>query len=239
MQVRQNEKLESIGTLAGGVAQEINNPINGIMNYAQLIQDRLGPDHPATEFAAEIVNETERVSTIVRNLLAFARLEKKGHSPANMGDVLGSTLSLIQAIMHHDNIRLEVETPDGLPKVRCRSQQIQQVLMNLITNARDALNERYPKYDENKVLHIALSLIERDGQKWVRTTVEDHGTGILPEVRERMFDPFYTTKGRDKGTGLGLAISHGIVLDHDGTLLVESEPGSYTRFHIDLPVPPD
>jgi signal transduction histidine kinase len=138
--------------------------------------------------------------------------------------------------MRHDNIRIDVEKPEELPKVRCRSQQIQQVLMNLITNARDALNERYPKYDEDKVLRIALSSIERDGQVWVRTTVEDHGTGIAPEVRDRMFDPFYTTKGRDKGTGLGLAISHGIVMDHEGVLLVESEPGSYTRFHIDLPV---
>jgi signal transduction histidine kinase len=126
--------------------------------------------------------------------------------------------------------------PTDLPDLMCRSQQIQHVLMNLMTNARDALNERYPGPDPDKVLDISARLCTKEGRRLIRVNVEDHGTGVTPEVRERMFEPFFTTKPRDKGTGLGLAISHGIVKEHHGELTVESEPGVYTRIHLDLPL---
>ena len=235
-QLRQQQKLESVGTLASGVAHEINNPINGIMNYAQLIADRMAPDDASREYAVEIIHETERVTAIVRNLLAFARQEKQQHSPARMADIVNATLSLIQSVMRHDQIALQVDVPEDLPKIKCRSQQIQQVLMNLLTNARDALNERYPGYDANKLMSITARTIEKEGARWVRTTVEDHGVGIAQEIRDRLFDPFFTTKSRDKGTGLGLSVSHGIVQEHGGELLVECEPAQYTRFHLDLPL---
>ncbi len=235
-QLRQSQKLESIGTLASGVAHEINNPINGIMNYSQLILDELGPDHAVSEFAAEIVVETERVVTIVRSLLSFACHERKSHSPASICDIVGSVLSLIRAIMRHDQITLNVDVPEELPAIKCRSQQIKQVMMNLLTNARDAVNERYAGSDENKTIQITARVVERDGRTWIRTTVEDSGLGIPDAIRERIFDPFYTTKPRDKGTGLGLSISHGIVKEHHGELSFESEPGKWTRFHMDLPV---
>ena len=235
-QAQHNQRLESVGTLAGGVAHEINNPINGIMNYAQLIQDRLDEDSSLKEFASEIIVETKRVATIVRNLLTFARFEEHEHSPARMADIVGATASLIRTIIRRDQITLEVDVPEDLPTLRCRSQQIQQVIMNLMTNARDALNEHYPGYDENKILSVTAREIGRADSKWIRTTVEDHGVGIPAEVRERMFDPFFTTKDQGHGTGLGLSISHGIVRDHHGELSIESEPGEYTRFHLDLPV---
>jgi len=234
--MRQQQKLESIGTLAGGVAHEINNPINGIMNYAQLITDRLDKESPLIEYATEIGEETERVATIVRNLLTFSRDEKETHSPANIQDIVNDTLSLVQTIIHHDQITLKLDIPDDLPMIRCRSQQIQQVLMNLLTNARDALNERYPEYDENKLLIVKIRPFERNEIDWLRMTVEDHGVGIPDEIRERIFDPFFTTKDRTKGTGLGLSISYGIIEDHLGKMHVESEPGQYTRFHVDLKV---
>ncbi len=235
-QLRQQQKLESIGTLASGVAHEINNPINGVMNYAQLIQDRLPADSPLTEFAGEIIHETQRVATIVRNLLTFSRDEKQSHSPARLVDIVEGTLSLIRTVIRHDQITLHVNIPPELPELKCRSQQIQQVLMNLMTNARDALNERYPGHAPDKVLNVSAVLFEKEGRRWIRITVEDHGIGITPEVRERMFDPFFTTKPRDKGTGLGLAISHGIVKEHHGELTAESEPGKFTRMHLGLPV---
>lgn len=238
-QLRQQQKLESIGTLAGGVAHEINNPINGIMNYAQLIQDRLGPGSPLAEYTGEIIRETQRIAAIVHNLLTFARNEKQSHSPARVADIVERTLSLIRAIIRHDQITLTVNLPAGLPELRCRSQQIQQVLMNLMTNARDALNSRYPGYDPDKVLEVSARLFQKEGRRCIRVTVEDHGTGIEPEVRERMFDPFFTTKPRDQGTGLGLSISHGIVKDHHGELSVETELGRFTRMHLDLPVDND
>ncbi|MBT7064878.1 MAG: hypothetical protein HN919_01120 [Verrucomicrobia bacterium] len=136
----QSQKLEAIGTLAGGVAHEINNPINGIMNYAQLILDELGPDSPVSEYATEIGTETERVAQIVRNLLAFARQEKQSLSPERMCDIVNSTLSLVRSVMQNDQIEMEVHVPVDLPLVSCRSQQIQQVIMNLVTNARSALD---------------------------------------------------------------------------------------------------
>ena len=236
VKLRQSQKLESIGTLAGGVAHEINNPINGIMNYAQLILDKLGPGHEVAEFASEIGKESERIATIVKNLLSFARHEKQSHSPARMCDIVESTLSLVRTVMRHDQIIIEVNISEELPKIKCRSQQIQQVIMNLLTNARDVLNEKYPGYDGNKKISITSGVLEKEGREWVRTTVEDKGTGVPEEVIARMFDPFYTTKPREKGTGLGLSISHGIVEEHGGKLSVESKEGEWSRFHMDLPV---
>ncbi|MCD4672849.1 MAG: PAS domain S-box protein [Anaerolineaceae bacterium] len=235
--LRQQQKLESIGTLASGVAHEINNPIMGIMNYAQLIHDRIDPaESRLREFSAGIIEETERVAEIVRNLLTFSRQDKQTHSPARMTDIVNDTLPLIRTIIKRDQITLQVDVPNDLPQVRCRSQQIQQVLMNLLTNARDALNQRYPEYDLDKVVTLTVRPFEKEGQHWLRTTVEDHGAGIPAEIREHIFDPFYTTKDRAISTGLGLSISIGIVQDHHGELTFESEEGQPTRFYLDLPV---
>ncbi len=235
--LRQQQKLESIGTLASGVAHEINNPLMGIMNYAQLIHDRIDPaEGKLREFSAGIIEETERVAEIVRNLLTFSRQDKQSYASARMIDIVESTLSLIRTVIRHDQITLEVDVPDDLPEIKCRSQQIQQVLMNLLTNARDALNERYPEYDPDKTITIRVRPFEKEGRHWLRTTVEDHGSGISAEIREQIFDPFYTTKDRTKGTGLGLSISLSIVQDHHGELTFESTVNQFTRFYLDLPV---
>lgn len=326
VQLQQAQRLESIGTLAGGVAHEINNPIMGIMNYAQLIIDKLnGQDEMLQEFAGEIINETERIATIVKNLLGFARRdEKQALSMARPVDIVQSTLSLMNTVLRHDQIALTVNVPDDMPSIRCHSQQLQQVLMNLVTNARDALNEKYPGYDENKRITVTAALrpadaalgadapsgdaarpsvgasapsveaespslgrsatvsgkgtgpdwdqmtrVQRAGDagasrpmtsdaehseahdtaqppmtndgpqghaRFLRITVEDRGNGISEATRERLFEPFFTTKKPEKGTGLGLSISHGIVKNHGGELHVETEPGEWTRFHVDLPV---
>ncbi len=235
MQLRQKQKLESIGTLAGGVAHEINNPLNGIINYAQLIEDA-GLDDKTKEYASEIILEGERIAGIVKNLLSFARQEKQNHSPALINDIIGKTVSLIQTVLRHDQIMLEIEIPEDLPSIKCRSQQIQQVVMNLITNARDALKGRYKGYDQDKKIMIFCSMFEKEGRRWIRTTVEDHGMGIPDDVCEKMFDPFFTTKPREEGTGLGLSISHGIVKEHHGELYFETVLGKYTRAVMELPV---
>jgi len=249
-QLRQSQKLESIGTLAGGVAHEINNPINGIMNYAQLILDELGPDSPVADFAAEIGKETRRVATIVRNLLDFSRPTKEQRSPARMCDIVEGTLSLIRSVLQRDQITLQVDVPEDLPKVNCRSQQIHQVIMNLLTNARDALNEKYPEHNEDKKIFISAHLrnVRKKGKetpaeiptpdRWLRLTVEDHGPGIRKKMRQHLFDPFYTSKRPDRGTGLGLSISYTIVTEHGGQLSVASKVGKWTRFHVDLPIAP-
>jgi PAS domain S-box-containing protein len=236
--LRHAQKLESIGTLADGVAHEINNPTNGIMNYAQLILDQLGPDSPVSEFAREIEKETNRVAAIVRHLLSFARPDKGEHSHEQIGDILSANLSLFRSVLQGDQIKLQLDVPADLPAIRCRGYQIQQVIMNLLTNARDTLNEKYTSPDPDKMITITAREMSHhaSGERLVRLTVEDHGTGIDPKVREHLFVPFYTSKRPGAGTGLGLSISHTIVKEHGGELSVESEVGKWTRFHVDLPI---
>ena len=234
--LRHQQKLESIGRLASGVAHEINNPLTGIMGFAQLIAARIDKTSPLEEYASEIVCLTERVATIVRDLLTFARQETQSHSPADIHEIVGATLALIQTVMPGDQITLEMDIPKNMPKIKCHSQQIQQALLNLLTNARDALDKKYPECNPDKIIRVTAQVFEKAGKAWIRTTVEDHGTGLSPEIQEKMFDPFFTTKEPGKGTGLGLAISNGIVVEHGGELHCESELGHWTRFHMDLPV---
>lgn len=236
-QLRQKQKLESIGILAGGVAHEINNPVSGIINYAQLITESPGADADIVEFGGEIIKEGQRIAGIVKNLLKFARQEKQTHSLAQVNDIINETLLLIRTIIRTDRIVLDVSLAPNLPSVKCRSQQIQQVLMNLITNARDALNARYRQEHKDKRILLSSAYLQRpDGSEWVRVTVQDQGMGIPDDVKDKMFDPFFTTKSRNEGTGLGLSISHGIVQDHRGTLCFETELGRYTRAILELPV---
>ncbi|MCP4679143.1 MAG: PAS domain-containing protein [Deltaproteobacteria bacterium] len=234
--LRQQQKLEAIDTLSGGVAHEINNPIHGIMNYARLISERLDPENPLREFSDGIGHETERVAKIVRNLLAFTRQEKESHSPAKISNALDETLSLIRTIIQQDQITLQVDLPDDLPEINCRIQQIQQVLINLLINARDALNKRYPAYDPDKIISVTARCFEKDGRLWIRILVEDHGSGIPDEVRDRLSDPCFSIKYGTEGAGVGLSISHGIVKEHHGELSVKCEAGQYTCFQVDLPV---
>ena len=235
-QLRNQQKLEAIGTLAGGVAHEINNPLSGILNYAQLILDELPIDTSSAVYASEIIHETERISEIVKSLLQFSRQEKQSHSYASIYDIINHTILLIQTIIKKDQIELILDIEENLPDIKCRSQQIQQVLMNLLTNARDALNEKYPKFNENKIILLSCRQFTTDGRRWIRIFVEDRGNGIPVELREKIFEPFFSTKPKELGTGLGLSISFGIVKDHHGQIRIESEPGKYTGFIVDLPV---
>lgn len=218
----QHQKLEAVGTLAAGVAHEINNPLTGIMNYAELIRRDVGEGTTLARYAGGIVDETERIGGIIRDVLAFARQEGEAHSPAQISDIVRSALTLSRSMLRRDQIELAVDIPDGLPALKCRSQQIQQVLLNLINNARDALNLRYPTFHADKQMKIRVEAFAEDGVRWMRTIVSDRGNGIASGVLERVFDPFFTTKPRDRGTGLGLSVSRGIVEDHHGRLRLET-----------------
>lgn len=233
-QLMQSQRLEALGVLAGGVAHEINNPLHAILSYAELILDGLPADNPNRSHATEITRETERIATVVRNLLAFAKPAKQGRTPERIRDVVENTLSFIRTIVLHDSIVLRIDVPEDLPPVPCRSHQIAQVVMNLVTNARDALNARYPAPHPEKVLLISARAFTRDGVRWVRLTVEDRGVGIDAGMLPHIFDPFFTTKHRAAGTGLGLSICHGIVREHGGEIHAESVPGQFTRVHLDL-----
>jgi signal transduction histidine kinase len=149
--------------------------------------------------------------------------------------MIEGTLTLVRTLLRHSRVILEVDIPEKLPPIRCRIQQIQQVLMNLLTNARDALNEKYPEHHPDKKILITARPLEENAATWVRITIEDHGTGIPTEIQTRIFETFFTTKSRDKGTGLGLSISTDIIKGHHGRITFDSKPGQYSRFHIDLP----
>ncbi len=229
-------KLASIGELAAGVGHEINNPINGIINCADLLLKQVEPDSKARQFAELIRSEADRIAVIVQNLLTFSRQDKQQFSAARPCDIVDVVLNLCGKRLAKSHVQLDVNVPDALPRINCRSEQLQQVLMNLIINAVHSLDERYPGADPGKTLRIEAEQVPSPDGPMLRLIVRDNGTGIAPEHAGRIFDPFFTTKGRDKGTGLGLAISDGIVKAHNGTIIATSKYGQGAAFRVDLPM---
>jgi len=231
--LRQRQKLQSLGTMARGVAHEINNPLMGMINYADLIKERTDAEQ-LSEFAGVIMSEGQRIAKIVSGLLSFSRQETGAPNLVPMKDIINNSLTLVGSLLRADQIAVELDIPEELSFVKCRRQQIQQVLINLLINAQYYLNERYPAYDEDKILRIVVRPFEENGAAWIRTTVEDHGGGIPDDVLARIFDPFFSTKPRHEGPGLGLSVSFGIIEEHEGRLTAESVVGETTRIHMDL-----
>jgi len=206
------------------------------MNYAELMSHKMDCDNSLLEYTKEIITESERVAEIVKNLLTFSREEKEIHTLSRVDDIILDTVSLIKTVIKKNQIALNVDIGEDLPFVKCRSQQIRQVIMNLLTNAIDTLNLKYPVYHENKSINITAMEFKADIKNYLRLTIEDKGSGIAKELQTKIFDPFFTTKDRAMNSGLGLSISYGIVKDHNGNLSYETEFGNYTRFHLDLPI---
>jgi len=229
-------QLAAIGELAAGVAHEINNPINGIINYAQLMLDDMVPDAPQRDLLTRIIKEGERISTIIYKLLSFARESDKGNAMVSMKEVIGDSLALVGHQFQKDGIALALDLEDDLPPVRGHAQQLQQVILNLLSNCRYALNERYPGQNPGKKLRISCHAVVADGGECVRTMITDWGKGIPQGILNRLFDPFFSTKPPGEGTGLGLSISHGIVRDHKGVMRVDSVLDNYTTITVDIPV---
>ncbi len=227
--------LASLGELAAGVAHEINNPINGIINYAQLLGDKLAADSREKEMTARIIREGERIATIVRNLLSFARMRPEQKTRVSVCEVLLDAYVLVEAQLRKDGTEVVLDLPPHLPEILAHGQQLQQVFLNLASNARYALNEKYPGRHPEKILAISARCHHDRGRKRLRLAFRDQGVGIPAEVLDKVLDPFFTTKPNGAGTGLGLSISHGILSDHGGSLHIESEAGAYTCVTVDLP----
>ncbi|MGV1098257.1 PAS domain-containing sensor histidine kinase [Thiovibrio sp. JS02] len=228
-------QLASIGELAAGVAHEINNPINGIINYAQILQDDLSPQAPEVEVLGRIIKEGERIAYIVRNLLFFARQRDEEAQVVDIESVVNDSLALIKHQFQKDGVHIAVNIPPDLPEIKVNPQQLQQVFLNLLSNARHALNLRYSGRDPDKKLEIECSTLVLAEKSYVRTAITDHGIGIPPEILSHIFEPFFSSKKPGEGTGLGLSISQGLVKDFQGFLSVSSEPGSHTTMIVDLP----
>jgi PAS domain S-box-containing protein len=226
--------LASLGELAAGVAHEINNPVNGIINYAQILADRLQQEKGLADLGGRIIREGERISAIVHRLLEFARPQQAARRAVDAAEELRESLALSAAQLRRNHIECRLEVGRELPLIKEHPGPLRQVFLNIINNARHALDEKYPGGDSGKVLDIRISRVPRPRER-VRLVFTDYGSGIARENLERVMNPFFTTKPFGKGTGLGLSISHGIIIDHGGTLKIESLAGHYTRVRIELP----
>ena len=232
-----SEQLAALGELAAGVAHEINNPINGILNYGQMLLSRQRDPATVREVAEQIVREGGRVADIVSSLLAFSRREPRSCRLTDLGEVLADTLTLAGSQLRQDGIEVVVEAPAGLPPVACVAQEVQQVFVNLLSNARYALRARRDDGSGDGLrLAISLAPVEADGRPFLRVRFEDNGIGIPREILDKVTLPFFSNKPPRQGTGLGLSISHGIVSAHGGRLGIDSVEGEHTRVDVLLPV---
>jgi signal transduction histidine kinase len=235
-QLLQAQKMEALGTLVAGVAHEINNPINGIINYAQLMVDQEEERNNDGDLPHRIIAEGERIATIVKNLLSVARSSEGERSRDSIRDLLLESLELITPQFRKEGILLTLDLPDNLPDVLVNGQEIQQVFLNILSNAQYALNQKSLEGAGDKRLDITVEKTNTEGIDYIRTTFYDNGTGIQNDVLSKICNPFFSTKPAGQGTGLGLSISHGIIKDHEGKLLFESVENEFTKVMIDLKV---
>ncbi len=228
--------LASLGELAAGVAHEINNPINGIINYTQILSNKSNPGSREHDIACRIIKEGDRIAGIVKCLLSFACDSKEEKYPVHLLEIISDTIALTEAQMRKDGIRLRINVPAHLPEIIAHPQQIQQVFLNLISNARYALNQKFQGENKDKILDITGEAITNNYKPYVRIIFYDKGTGISDDIMNKVMNPFVSTKPSSIGTGLGLSISHGIVADHGGFISIDSVDGEYTKVAVELPV---
>ncbi len=228
----QGERLSSVGLLAAGVAHEVNTPLAVISSYAQLLSKQVEPGDPRAHVLQKITQQTFRASEIVSNLLNFSRTGGGEWGAVAVNRVLEDALSLAEHALQDARIAVETDLGADLPPVTGNAGKLQQVFLNLILNARDAMPQGG-----------RLRLASRDIEEHVQIEVTDTGTGIAPELQARIFDPFFTTKQADRsqghlssGTGLGLSVSYGIIQEHGGTIEVRSAPGEGAQFRLRFPV---
>ena len=238
-QLLQAHKMESIGTLAGGIAHDFNNMLGIIVGNTELAMDDVPEWNPARNNLHEIRTASLQARDVVKQILAFSRISLQEMKPVRISPIITDSLKLLRSsipttIEIHQNISSEPNTVRGDPT------QIHQVLINLCSNSAHAMREK------GGVLEVSLKNIEIDEGsaihhhglspgKYVRLTVSDTGHGIEPKILERIFDPYFTTKGVGEGSGMGLSVVHGIVKSHSGDISVSSEPGKGTTFQVFLP----
>jgi two-component system, NtrC family, sensor kinase len=229
-QLIQSEKLSAIGELISGIAHELNNPLTGVMGYSQLLQLRKDLDERAKENLLKINNLALRCQKIVQNLLSFARKQKPERTLSDINEILEKTVELRSYELQVNNIEISRELDCKLPKTIADAHQLQQVFLNLLTNAEQAMLEAQSKG--------RLIIRTRSDASNARIIVEiiDDGPGIPESHLTRIFDPFFTTKEVGKGTGLGLSLSYGIIKEHGGNIYARSQLGEGSTFVIELPI---
>jgi nitrogen-specific signal transduction histidine kinase/CheY-like chemotaxis protein len=228
-QLAQSEKLAALGELLAGVAHELNNPLSVVMGHTLLLE-RTAADPATVERAAKIGLAAERCGRIVKNFLALARQYPPERQEVRLGRLVREVVEMLGYQLRVDNIEVTIDVAAELPVIWADPHQLQQVLVNLITNAHHAMRETAGP----RALTIAGGRAADDAGIWFEVT--DTGPGIPPEVERRLFEPFFTTKPVGQGTGLGLSICKGIVEGHSGTIQVEGRPGRGAKFRIEIPI---
>jgi signal transduction histidine kinase len=240
-QLRQSQKLEAIGRLASGVAHDFNNILMSIMGSAELLLMHLRTDCAARDEATEIKQSVERGASLTRQLLAVSRRQATSARLFALGDVIGAMETMLRRLIGPE-IEFELVRPPEAVMVLADPAQIEQVVLNLVINARDAMpagGRLTVRIDEVKFDDLAaLTHVEGRAGRYARLSVADSGTGIDEQTRARLFEPFFTTKEHGKGTGLGLSIVYGIVKQSNGYITVTSERGRGAAFIIYLPLAP-
>jgi len=226
-QLFQSRKMAAIGTLTSGIAHELNNPLNNIGLTAEALIEGFDDysEEQKLKMLQQIYTQVERSSGTVRNLLDFTRKDQIPFASLSLAEVIDSTVRLVQNELTLGSVRLELNIPDNLPRVRGDSRNLQQVFLNLLLNAIQAM-------PHGGKLRVTASV---EGEHSLRVDVTDTGLGISAEDLDKIFDPFFTTKEVGKGTGLGLSVSYGIIEKHHGRITVESEMARGTTFSVHLP----
>jgi PAS domain S-box-containing protein len=223
-----SSRLASIGELAAGIAHQINNPLTGVLGFSQRLL-RKSTDQETNQDLKRIYTEAERAAKVVQNLLTFARRRQPQKQDSDINEILESALELRAYELTTSNIEVVTDLAPGLPELMLDFQQIQEVFLNIILNAEQAMTEA------NGGGKLTIKTKERKG--YIRTTFTDNGPGIPAKNLEKIFDPFFSTKGEKGGTGLGLSVCHGIISEHGGRIYARSKPGEGATFFIELPVP--
>ncbi len=229
--------LAAIGELAAGVAHEVRNLVNGIINYSQVLFDELGPDGGTrADLLRKVMVEGERIGDELRQLLFLSRGKQQNLSRLPLEHVVQGAYALVERQMKNDGITTTITLASGLPPVEVDLGYLQLVFLCIFNNARQALNARYPGQDKEKRLAITAEVVLSEGRSWLRTSITDWGGGIEAQVLPRVFEPLYSTKPAGTGTGLGLTLSKMLVEDHGGRLRIESVAGDHATVCIELPV---
>jgi two-component system NtrC family sensor kinase len=233
-QVYQSQKLAAVGQLAAGVAHEINNPLTGVLSYGSFLLKRAEDKPEFKEDLEVIVRETKRCREIVKGLLDFARQSPPEKHACDITEIVERAVRIVHTQLAAHGVELRKNLPADLPKIHADANQLQQVIVNLLLNANDAIGER------GGLIALATTVVShgetsQSQAKQVEISVSDTGCGIPAADLQRIFDPFFSTKG-PKGTGLGLAVAWGIIEKHTGRIEVESEVGKGTTFRLRLPI---
>jgi len=220
-------RLASIGELAAGVAHEINNPLTGVLGFSQRLL-RKSTSEEVSRGLEIIHSEAQRAAEVVQNLLTFARCRQPKKEYSNINDIVQKALELRAYVLQTSNIEVVANLAPGLPEIMVDFPQIQEVFLNIILNAEQAMSETYGRGK--------LVIKTREVKDYVRISFADDGPGIPPEQLDKVFDPFFTTREEKGGTGLGLSACHGIVTEHGGRIYVRSKPGKGATFIVELPL---